>query len=883
MSNGTQAIMPLTVTQTIKAILASFILMALSACDDIEKKPTIDAEGVIIRAESYLKQGQYRAASIEAKNALQQDPNNLKAHIILARIVLELGQPKAAIAQLEQVKNANDPDYVLTLSEAYIKRHKYFSANELLNNNKAATSKHNPFQYKLLLAQAKYGLGEIDQAKKLYEEILSIAAGDNSKQVTAYVEYAKFAAANDDFTKAHSLLDKALAIETSPEALVQKGILEFQSGNLDKAEDHLSNALIELKTTDIITPLRVQVLKGLIETLTQSGRSSEALIYSKLLAEAAPSAEEDKSKFNEAIKLYKAGELEKAEELLSEIYQNGGNEFSGRMLGLINAMQGDLAEADSFLSEHVDPETASSKAVRILAETKLKLQQTEEALEILAEKVSQSPNDPEILSIYGLALLSAGQVDKATEVITKTLSIDPSKLKLKVALANIYYNKGEPEKALSLLQEAYQQDSNDHQVLTALSKLYIVNKQPQKARELSNSLLAKAPNDAFSHSLAGAVEFSTGNYDKAIQFYLKANEIEPDKDATLLALGRSYIGAKQLDNALNIFDKLLKNAPNSPTVIKAAIAAHELNNSVANGISQLESMAENNIQLWAPYAVLAEYYLRNNNTENALNYIEKALERNALDSYPVRVALTTYHNAASQAIRSSNYSDARNYLMAGLQLKPNDLKFLSMLTSVEIRSDQLREAQKLLSQLEAVQPNSSIVTELKGDMAFKEGDLSKALTLYEQAWSEEPNDSLGNKIYRIRGKLNQNQISFLNEWITSIPKSENALLVKAVEAQKNQQIDKAIGFYKKALDINPKSLAALNNLAWLKFEQKMDGALEMAEKGAQLYPKNAAMLDTYGWILFNQGQKEKAQEVLKLAHQLAPDNKEIEQHYNKVK
>ena len=81
-------------------------MLALSGCDQLDTPKNAQGSGALDRAQSYLDQGQYRAASIEARKALQEDGSNVEAHILLSRILMDVGQGKSAIIQLEQLSPA---------------------------------------------------------------------------------------------------------------------------------------------------------------------------------------------------------------------------------------------------------------------------------------------------------------------------------------------------------------------------------------------------------------------------------------------------------------------------------------------------------------------------------------------------------------------------------------------------------------------------------------------------------------------------------------------------------------------------------------------------------------------------------------------------------
>ena len=76
-------------------------VMALSACDVF-----ISAEGRVDRARAEIAKGDYQAAVIDLKNALESDPNLPQARILLAQASLQLGDVRDAEKELRRAREA---------------------------------------------------------------------------------------------------------------------------------------------------------------------------------------------------------------------------------------------------------------------------------------------------------------------------------------------------------------------------------------------------------------------------------------------------------------------------------------------------------------------------------------------------------------------------------------------------------------------------------------------------------------------------------------------------------------------------------------------------------------------------------------------------------
>src|SRR6516165_6196083 len=81
-------------------IPAALVLVALvlSACGK-------SANEYINRAQALLDSGNIPAAVVELKNALQEEPNNVKARVLLAQSYLDMSDPTAAEAHLLRARS----------------------------------------------------------------------------------------------------------------------------------------------------------------------------------------------------------------------------------------------------------------------------------------------------------------------------------------------------------------------------------------------------------------------------------------------------------------------------------------------------------------------------------------------------------------------------------------------------------------------------------------------------------------------------------------------------------------------------------------------------------------------------------------------------------
>src|SRR5512144_237988 len=87
-----------------KGLVALALASVLAACS------SGSPEALVESAKNYIAKSDYSAAIIQLKNALQDAPNNAEARMLLARALLETGDPTAAETEARKALDYKYPD-----------------------------------------------------------------------------------------------------------------------------------------------------------------------------------------------------------------------------------------------------------------------------------------------------------------------------------------------------------------------------------------------------------------------------------------------------------------------------------------------------------------------------------------------------------------------------------------------------------------------------------------------------------------------------------------------------------------------------------------------------------------------------------------------------
>ena len=250
--------------------LIALLAMVSGCSDNTQEDNSKQAQIHQKTADSYIKQGQFRAAIIEARNVIKYSPSSSDGYITLATIYNEIGSSASAIELLAPLA-AKNAKATVPLAEAYILSGKYTSAQQLLDTTSDDASANNNEQFAVLQAKIFIAGRQFDQAREALLQVLTT----NPNNIDAHLSLARIDLITGDIASAKKSLSQLLVDNgQNSELLHLRAQAAYIENNLDDAERLLTDALSYLPQTDIITPMKTRVLQQLSETLTQQGRTS---------------------------------------------------------------------------------------------------------------------------------------------------------------------------------------------------------------------------------------------------------------------------------------------------------------------------------------------------------------------------------------------------------------------------------------------------------------------------------------------------------------------------------------------------------------------------------------------------------------------------------
>ncbi|HOY21891.1 MAG TPA: tetratricopeptide repeat protein [Cellvibrio sp.] len=866
-------------------LLLLILSLCLIGCSDDKGVNKEDAARFIKSAETYSAQGQFRAAILEAKNAIKNDPSDPKSFIVLAKIYNQLGAFNATQTMLEPMAEKM-PEVSLVLAEAYVANKKFRSALNILSSyspNKDDIEAS--LQKQILMARANIYLGDKTELTKVLVDLERL---DTKKIELSLVKAEASFAQGGTTALSEDAMNQLIGASENIKALMTLGDLQLRQNNLAAAEEYFTKALSILPNTDMFTLNKLSVLGQLTETLIRQGKSGEAYRYQKLLAEANPESHQAQEKFNDAMELFRQGKFADAEKTLKELREQFPQDKNTAMLlGLIEYQKGQNKEAIELFDQFIDPETTSTSIIQAAALAKFRSNKMDEAIAMLKKSVESQPNNAEILATYGLALLEKDNTsEEGQKAIEKSLALNPKQQRLRLSLAKRDFAMKNPGLGLGQLQKAYKEQPQDLLIQQTYFKALFQEGKPEVVKSEIADYQKTYPGEARGLFLEGWFAFTQKNYTLAQQSFEKALAKKENKEKNLsyAGLAEVYKVQGQLQKAVNTWQLLLQEDPSQVAAYSDWLQLMQKLNRSKEAVSFLQDL-EAKSDAWQPSVVLAQVLVNQNQFADAVKHIDIALERSGKAEQLKKLAANVYNQYASLLFKENKPEESKKMILKALSFAPENMNILASLIQLEIAQKNIPEAQKVLDQFSASTDVAAERDYLQGLIRAAENKPEEALSMFKSSWSKKPMEVVAVAIYSHYQRNNKDDLlfEFANDWSAKLPQSAQSALLMAVDAQNKKDPAEAIKWYEKTLALAPNTPASLNNLAWLYYEQKNPKATEFAEKAYKLAPDNPAIIDTYGWILVETGKVREGYELLERALSLAPKNTEIQQHLAEAK
>ena len=878
-----------------KAIPALLLTLLLAACGGDSP------ESLIASSKAYLAKNDTKAAVIQLKNALQQNPKLPEARFLLGSALLDSGDIAGAEVELRKALELKHPadEVVPLLARTLLAGGK---AKKMLDEfGKTKLTAGEPLAaLNTILATAHASLGNRDVAKELLAEALAT----QPDYVPARLADIRETAANKDLTGARSKIDALLSKNpNNPEALLIKG-------NLLSIDGDASSALAEYRKAIDAKPAYLAAHSAVITALLQANKIDDAVKQLEALKAVAP--KHPQTFYFDAQLKYQRKEFKAAREPAQQLLRiSPNNPMALQVAGAIEFQLRSYLQAETYLAKALQIAPGLRLARQMLIASYLRAGQPGKALDALQPVLGSIDKDSALLALAGEAYLQHGEPNKAAEYLAKASKLEPDNAAKKTSLAVAHMAQGNSENALQELEQISVSDKGITADL-ALIAAYLRNNQLDKALKAIDGIEKKQPDNPATYNLRARTLLAKKDMDGARKSFEKALSVNPTFFPAVASLANLDILNKKPDDARKRFETLLAVDPKNTQALLAIAELKAANGGTSDEISSAigKAISASPSEI-APRIALIQYHLKNKDIKKALGAANEAatsipdkaeildaLGRTQQLSGDLNQAQITYGKLASLQpasplpllrlaevqFASKNKDEGIKSLKKALEIKPDNLDAQRALVQVAMENKTPSNALEIARTIQKQRPKEVVGYILESDIHAFNKAWAEAINVLRSGLKQTPAQELAIKLHTVQrasgNAADADQTA--TSWLKDHPKDVAFRMYLGDLASSQKNYAQAVSHYQSALGLQPNNALILNNLAWASGQAKAPKALEYAEKANQIAPNQPAFMDTLAMLLADKGETTKAIELLRLALTASPQASAIQLNLAKV-
>lgn len=846
---------------------------------------------MLVSARNYLAKDDLQAASIQLKNALQQNGSLAEARFLLGEVYLRQGDVAAALKELQRAEELGVPSERVAplLAEALVRSAEFDRVigkyADLRLSDPAGQGRLSAALGTAYLAKAR-----LDLARQAFDAALSAAPDD----VDARLGLARVKFFSNDLDGAER--EVALVLEKHPD----KAEAYVVQAQIMLARDRPDHAIEALTAAVRSRPDAPGYRYELVALLLRQNMVDEARAQITEMRRIAPDA--PATHYLAALMAHREGRYAEARDEIRLALRGAPDFLPGHMLaGSVMFRLGDHAQAQLSLNKVLERVPRHVLARQLLAMSMLQSAQAARALEILQPLMDADPLDSRSLMVIGQALLANGEFEAAAEYFAKASAQEPESAGARMRLGVARLVAGDSAQALADLEAAAQLEAPGIQADAALILAYLRGRELDKALAAANRMLERHPESAEAHNLKGGVLMAARDHAAARASFEAALKLRPDMLSALVNLVRIDAGDGRKEAALSRFETFLAA---NPTHVDGLLAFAEFKTASAAPASEVRALLDRAIAAApgasGPKLVLVRHLLRQGETRPALALAQETAAANASDPGALAVlahaqlaagehqqAVSSFGRVVSLLPRSpaplidlavaqrtaGNPSAAEQSLRRAISLQPAQLPAHERLLSLLIDQQRLDDALALARTMQGQPALAQAGLIAEGDIQARRENWAAAVTAFQRAAKVTPNAEVQVRLYGalLRAGRASEADRMAADWMRAQPRDIMMRTLAAQRAIAQNRLRDARRLYGEALALNPDDAMVMNNLAWVEGALKEPGALARAERALALAPDHPAILDTLGMLQIAGGDAEQGLKNLRRAVELAPD------------
>ena len=490
--------------------------------------------------------------------------------------------------------------------------------------------------------------------------------------------------------------------------------------------------------------------------------------------------------------------------------------------GLKQKMLGNPDNAVQYFNNCHDIDPKSAAVLYELANIHVMKGDFTSAKPLLVEAINLNPDNKWYQLLLAQIYQNNKQYSEASKIYSTLIKANPDNLDYYYMNVLALSSAKKYDEAIKAYQQIEDKFGFNEQVCLARQQLLRTAGKKKEAYQEIEKLIKHDPSVPEYYGLMADMYKEDGDTTKALEYYNKVLEIDPDNGFVQFSLATFYIQNKNLEKG---FQHAQKGFASSDVEVNTKIQFYLM-------------------LVSAP----ADQKLSDEQIEELIRLLIKA---NPDDSKAYSIQADFY-------IQKGQIQEARDFISKSLSIDPNSYSLWEQLVLIDNQLNDVDNMKKDSEKAIELFPTQPLLYVLNSISLIQLKDYTKALQMLDtgQGYVVDNNKLEAQfELYRAEAYYNLNDTT------------------------------KAFASFEKVIDMEPDNYVALNNYAYyLSLNgSQLEKAESLSNKVITANPDNATYLDTYAWVLFKEKEYRLAKHYMEIALQNGGDTSDvIVEHYGDI-
>ncbi len=899
-----------------------------------------NASAFRVQAQDALQNGRLDEALLLADQAIASTGDDSEALLIKGQVQFSKGDTAASrdtlAAAFELARHSPRIQLFLATSEAALGN--YAEARELIERLTRRTSGNSQVQY--LEAYLALGEGDHELARNLADNVLAqsprfsaaLAIAGNANLQLGHFELAreylnKHVAESPDSGSGRLAL-VTVSLELDDVEAARNHLVLLRDSEIDYSLTQAANLASRLGDGELtVLFLRRQLAKNpddasahyfLGRIAQSSGNGALATDHFKVAVEKAP--ENLDYRVALAYAAMRGGDAETALEIVTTASQLEAAQSSASLQtawGVALQQLKDKAAAEEHFRKALEIEPGYTTATSALAQLMRDRGDHAAGIQILREAFDKAPGNATLRANLAIALLDNGDANAAEELVVAGLEETPGSPLLTATLARI--TGGVPEGGVALRNEIELAENqfaepavltpvasvegeqlvlNTEEEFTAAFLQLFAQRRYVEALDVARDYAAAFPTSVTAHNNMAISWAALQRYDRAIEEYQRALELQPGNEAAAINLASIYLSQNEPNKAKAVLESFLEVRGNHGRgLVKLSETEAKLGNE-----EEAERLLRKTIALYPdepdPRISLARMLTFRDRAPEALEILnavaeedrgnepfllslglaqinagltEEAAETFVAQAQVSRSPANARLSAANAYARAEKPQEAEQQLRLAVASQPGFVPARVELIKILLRDDKLSEASNQLNEILLLAPGDADVADMEAAYYLKQEKNQEAERSLQRAFAIAPTSDRATRLARLQWSQGERDraIATLATWTDQQTNDTAAREELSTYYLLNSAFTEARFELDGLLAAGNDNASVRNNLAYALWRLgEADLARVHAETAYEMAPERSSIQGTLGAVLLDTGE---AEEALRLLEQVSEE------------